>query len=147
MKNATQGEGQGEADALQWPENVYMLRWRSILLCGCGCGCGCGYGYNGFPGGPDSRVSNHNSGDLKFDPWVGKIPWRREQLPTLVFFPGEVQGQRRSIFFIHSLVHRPLGCSHTLVIVNDAVTNMGGEILPQDHDFLSFGYICIYTQK
>ena len=21
-----------------------------------------------------------------FDPWVGKIPWRREQLPTLVFW-------------------------------------------------------------
>ena len=24
-----------------------------------------------------------------FDPWVGKIPWRREQLPTPVFLPGE----------------------------------------------------------
>ena len=23
-----------------------------------------------------------------FDPWVGKIPWRGEQLPTLVFLPG-----------------------------------------------------------
>ena len=23
-----------------------------------------------------------------FDPWVGKIPWRREWLPTLVFWPG-----------------------------------------------------------
>ena len=22
------------------------------------------------------------------DPWVGKIPWRRERLPTLVFWPG-----------------------------------------------------------
>ena len=25
----------------------------------------------------------------EFDPWVGKIPWRRERLPTLVFWPGE----------------------------------------------------------
>ena len=24
-----------------------------------------------------------------FDPWVGKIPWRREGLPTSVFWPGE----------------------------------------------------------
>ena len=24
-----------------------------------------------------------------FYPWVGKRPWRREQLPTLVFWPGE----------------------------------------------------------
>ena len=26
-----------------------------------------------------------------FDPWVGKIPWRRERLPTPVFWPGEHQ--------------------------------------------------------
>ena len=24
-----------------------------------------------------------------FNPWVGKIPWRRERLPTPVFWPGE----------------------------------------------------------
>ena len=23
------------------------------------------------------------------DPWVGKIPWRRERLPTPIFWPGE----------------------------------------------------------
>ena len=27
-----------------------------------------------------------------FDPWVGKIPWRREQLPAAVFWPGESHG-------------------------------------------------------
>ena len=27
-----------------------------------------------------------------FDPWVGKISWRRERLPTLVLWPGESQG-------------------------------------------------------
>ena len=26
------------------------------------------------------------------DPWVGKIPWRRECLPTPVFWPGEFHG-------------------------------------------------------
>ena len=30
----------------------------------------------------------------RFDPWVWKIPWRREWLPTPVFLPGEVRGQR-----------------------------------------------------
>ena len=30
----------------------------------------------------------------RFDPWVWKIPWRREWLPTPVFFPGKFQGQR-----------------------------------------------------
>ena len=29
---------------------------------------------------------------LGFDPWVGKIPWRRERLPTPVFWPGEFLG-------------------------------------------------------
>ena len=29
-----------------------------------------------------------------FFPWVGKIPWRREWLPTPVFLPGEFHGQR-----------------------------------------------------
>ena len=27
-----------------------------------------------------------------FDPWVEKIPWRRERLPTPVFWPGEFHG-------------------------------------------------------
>ena len=29
-----------------------------------------------------------------FDPWVRKIPWRREWLPTPAFLPGESHGQR-----------------------------------------------------
>jgi len=29
-----------------------------------------------------------------FDPWFGKIPWRRGWLPTPIFFPGESHGQR-----------------------------------------------------
>ena len=27
-----------------------------------------------------------------FDPWVGKIPWKRERVPTPVFWPGEFHG-------------------------------------------------------
>ena len=29
-----------------------------------------------------------------FDPWVGKIPWKRAQQLTPVFLPGECHGQR-----------------------------------------------------
>ena len=32
--------------------------------------------------------------ETRFDPWVGKIPWRREKLLTPVFWPGEFHGQR-----------------------------------------------------
>ena len=30
----------------------------------------------------------------RFDPWVGKIPWRRKWQPALVFLPGESYKQR-----------------------------------------------------
>jgi len=30
-----------------------------------------------------------------FDPWLGRIPWRREWLPTPVFLPGKSLQQRR----------------------------------------------------
>ena len=29
-----------------------------------------------------------------FDPWVGKIPWRRKWQPTPIFLPGKSHGQR-----------------------------------------------------
>jgi len=32
------------------------------------------------------------SGRPGFDPWVGKIPWRREWLPTPISWPGELHG-------------------------------------------------------
>ena len=32
--------------------------------------------------------------EMWVNPWVGKIPWRREQLSTPVFWPGEFHGQR-----------------------------------------------------
>ena len=30
----------------------------------------------------------------RFDPWVRKIPWRRQWQPTPAFLPGESHGQR-----------------------------------------------------
>ena len=33
----------------------------------------------------------------RFDPWIGKIPWRRAWQPTPVFLPGESQGQRSRV--------------------------------------------------
>ena len=40
--------------------------------------------HEGFPGGSGSKESTCNAGDLALipgsDPWVGKMPWRREWL-------------------------------------------------------------------
>ena len=37
-------------------------------------------------------VKNLQCGRPVLNPWVGKIPWRRERLPTVVFWPGEFHG-------------------------------------------------------
>ena len=39
----------------------------------------------GFPGGSDSK----ECGRPGFDPWVGRILWRRAWQPTPVLLPGE----------------------------------------------------------
>ena len=40
--------------------------------------------------------------DCLFGPWVGKIPWRRERLPTPVFWPREFHG-----------LYSPWGCKES----------------------------------
>ena len=51
----------------------------------------------GFPGGasgkePACQCRRHKRGG--FDPWVGKIPWRKAWQPTPVFLPRESHRQR-----------------------------------------------------
>ena len=44
---------------------------------------------------PDSSVGKRIRLQCRrpqFDPWAGKIPWRKERLPTPVFWPGEFHG-------------------------------------------------------
>ena len=45
-------------------------------------------------GGSDGKKSACNVGDPGSIPGSGKIPWRREWLPTPLLLPGEVHGQR-----------------------------------------------------
>ena len=50
-----------------------------------------------IPGGTSGKESacqcrRHKSG--RFDPWVGKIPWRTKWQPTPVFSPEESHGWR-----------------------------------------------------
>ena len=35
--------------------------------------------------------------ETQFNPWVGKIPWKRKWQPTPVFLPGESHGQRSMV--------------------------------------------------
>ena len=53
----------------------------------------------GFPDG--SAVKEPLSRRQRFDPWVGKIHWRREWLPTPVFLPGKSHAQRALWASVH----------------------------------------------
>ena len=52
--------------------------------------------HQGFPGGSVVKQSARQCRRCRrpgFDPWAGKIPWRRKWPPTPVFSPGESHGQ------------------------------------------------------
>ena len=62
---------------------------------------------SGLPWWPRQSSFCLQCGRPGFNPWVGKIPWRREWQPTLVFLPGKSHGQR-------SLVgYGPWGCKES----------------------------------
>ena len=56
----------------------------------------------GFPAGSSGQTNKQTQPACqcrgykkhRFDPWVGKIPWRRAWEPTPVFLPGEPHGQQ-----------------------------------------------------
>ena len=79
--------GEGHSSQLlthRWPSQgrgVHMLnRWVPVCAC--------------VPS-LDIIIQSMQCGRPGFDPWVGKIPWRREMLPTPVFWPGESHGLYR----------------------------------------------------
>ena len=65
----------------------------------------CDTGSSGFPCGSAGKESTC-SVRPGFDPWVGKIPWRKERLPTPVFRPGEFHG-----LYSPWVQSRVLGCN------------------------------------
>ena len=60
-----------------------------------------------FPGGSDGKESACTAGDLGLIPGLGRFPWRRGQLPTAVFLPGEFHGQRSPVGY------SPWGCKES----------------------------------
>ena len=57
----------------------------------------------GFPGGPSGKESAchcRRYRRLGFDPWVGKIPWRKAWQSSPLFLPGESHGQRSLVGYI-----------------------------------------------
>ena len=69
-------------DKVNWDHNVFsVFRFAPIMYCI--------WAFLVTQG-----VKNMQCRRPGFDPCLGKIPWRRERLPTPVFLPGESLGQR-----------------------------------------------------
>ena len=66
-----------------WPRN-----WTCVF---------CIVGFPGSTSGKELACQWRRHKRLGFDPWVGKIPWRRAWQPTPVFLPGESHGQRNLV--------------------------------------------------
>ena len=62
----------------------------------------------------------------KFDPWVGKTPWRRKWQPTSVFLPRESHGQR-SLAGCSPWGHKRV--RHDLATKQQSLMNKDGKIL------------------
>ena len=104
---------------------LYMAKWhRYVCVCVCVCmvslvaqgiiyssilmllflkKCVCAkiylleYTYIWLPWWLSWQRNRLQSGRPELDPWAGKIPWRREWLPTPIFWPGEFHGLRSPV--------------------------------------------------
>ena len=60
----------------------------------------------GFPGGTTGKkpiCQRRRHKGYRFDPWIGKISWRRAWQPTPVFLPGKSHGQRSLAGSVHGV--------------------------------------------
>ena len=79
-----------------------------------------------FPRWLGGKESACQCGRHRFDPWVGKIPWRRKRQPTPVSLPEESHGQRSLV------AYRPWDCKELdsterlSTEVNDRKGGLGG---------------------
>ena len=63
--------------------------------------------YSNLPPIKKKKRIHLHCGRPGIDTWIGKIPWKRDRLPTPVFWPGKSHAQR-------SLVgYSPLGCKES----------------------------------
>ena len=126
--------------------------------------------YWGFPGGAVVKNPPANVGDIGFNPWVGKIPWRRKWQPTPVFllvkskipidrgtWQATVHGVEESpmtehiylwidyTLFLHSKVDAHLGCFYICPVMTNTTMNIHVQVFVRTCVFISLG--CIHTWK
>ena len=83
-------------------------------------------GFKGSASGKEPTCQCRRHKRHRFNPWFGKMPWRREYQPTLVFLPGEPHEQRNlegygTVQFSRSVVSdslQPMDCSMSGFLVH-----------------------------
>ena len=79
-------------------------------------------GVKAFPCGSVGKKTCLQCRTPGFDPWVGKIPWRRERLSTPVFWPREFHG------LYSSWGHKESDTTEQLSLHFQASNNFSGNI-------------------
>ena len=74
-----------------------------------------------------------------FNPWIGKIPWRRERLPTSVFWPGEFRG----LYGLWSCKELDLTKQLSLHFIYSSVFYIDDHVIKQINLFLSKPNCCL----
>ena len=70
-----------------------------------------------FSGGSDGKSVCLRCRRPGFDPWVGKIPWRRECQPTPVLLPGKSHGWRKLVGY-NPWGHKELDTTERLLFLS-----------------------------
>ena len=111
-----------------------------------------------FPGGSSGKERACQCRAHKrhgFDPWVGKIPWRRAWQRTLVLLPEEFHGQRSLAGYKVSKVSRRVGhdwsdlaCTHyTFCSCPTVIGYWFSQSVLFIFQFLTFLFICPQAQR
>ena len=82
--------------AHDWPQgsNLFPTTWTPCLCNQLRLPCAWTSGHPRWVSGKEPACQCRRCKRRGFDPWVGKISWRRAWWPTPVFWPGESHGQR-----------------------------------------------------
>ena len=92
------------------------------------------YGLPSWFSGRESACQCRRHRRLWFKPWVGKIPWKREWQPTLVFLLGESHGQRSLAgYFPYQRVRHNLMTEHQQS--NKLLNQNKGTVYSEDNDY------------
>ena len=88
--------------ALRWDRTSMLCHSDARNMAGC----------NGHTSGKESAYQCRRCRRHEFNPWVGKIPWRRKWQPSPVFLPGKFHGQR-SLATVHGIAKESDMTEHT----------------------------------